>query len=1191
MARIELSEEQRRAIYAPGGVIVRASAGSGKTEVLAQRFVALLAGDIAGRAPMGPEAIGAITYTERAAADMRRRIADVLDTRIADETDAPRRLGLVGARRRLGLARLSTIHAFCARILREYPLEAGLYPGFEILDELESATFIEQECRALLVDGVRRGDSAARRLVRARGLSGTSRREGAVPIAMRLVHELERLGYSPAWLTETAAATSARLDEHGAEVSQRVAHLIELIDQLTRARGITGVAGEQLQELRAQWPDLQRAIAELRAESAFDNFATLEVVEDLLPDARNKIIKDIVQTIAGNDDRPGAINEIRDAYGTAHAASVTRQTAALISDLADRLEARRRDENLATFDDLLVRCRNLLRSNPAVCARYRTELCALLIDEYQDTDRIQDEIVGLLAEGGAPAPELFIVGDEKQSIYRFRGADVAVFNRTRDPAPASEPLRRNRRSVRPIVEFVNLVAARAMDAQPGPLTPYRVGWSEAHRLVHQRAEPHSRPALELILAPGPKGADERRAIEARAIAARIVAMVASGDAIADTAHDTARPARFGDIALLLRSFENVAIYERALRHAAIPYYTIKGRGFYGSPEVLDLAALLAAVADPHDSLALAAALRSPLFGLSDQCLLELALHLEAARESGRSSPPLSALFDNPGEKFAWLNIERDSVIAARDTLAELRAMHERRPLTALLERALELTRFEAVELGLDDGRQRAANVRKLVEMARSFQSRRFFGLAEFVTHLRRLVADEPREPQAQIAGEHEDVVRLMTIHQAKGLEFPIVFVADLGRRPPPLAPEPVISPGHGLLIRDTAGAGEEPLPNALLKEYLMTLRDEESAEAARILYVAITRARDRLILSEGSGKERWAKTVREAIGSAEVNTFAASGAAARTTEVAAAGYAIEVLLSRAEDLAAQDLVHRTPAPDPDAARELFDNAQRRLAFVPPAVRELLVSPSHLDDFARCPRQFYLRYELRLPEGSTGIVHGALAGGPAAALGTIAHAVLERLDAATPPVDLERVIRGLVDSMAAEAALKRADREALVRDLARYAAIRDREDGTIVGREIPFFLKLGDGPTAIFVRGQIDALIERAAVLVVRDYKYARPGGGDYETQLRCYALATLEHHPDRAVSAEIVYLRGDVERHEVALPEPPELRAAISALGHAILDSRAHRDGPSAWPKKPAGPSTCRRLGCGYVARCWRGTP
>ncbi len=1180
MAAVELTEEQRAAIFARGPVIVRASAGSGKTEVLAQRFVALLAGDIEGRAPADPEAVAAITYTEKAAADMRRRITEVLDDRIVRELDSALPTRLVAARRKLGLARLSTIHAFCARILREHPLEAGLNPGFQILDGPETATFIEQECRALLVDGVRRNDPAARRLVRVRGLEGTARSEGAVPIAVRLVSELERLGRPPEWLIERGAATAAELRQRGTQMPADAKHLVDLVDGLARTRGIPGAAGERLRELADAWPGLRRVIVDLHAEASFDDFDVLDSLMEVMPDARNRTIKASVEAIRA------AADAIREAYGSACAAPVTRETAALIAELARHLEGRRSEENLATFDDLLVRCRNLLRANPPIAGAYRGELSALLVDEYQDTDPIQDEIVGLLGEGDGPGPELFIVGDEKQSIYRFRGADVAVFNRARRPAPAERPLRQNRRSLRPIVEFVNLVAERAMRPDNGPMPPYRVAWSEHHRLVHHRDEPRERPAVELILAPTVKGAAVRRESEAGAIASRAVAMVEDRELVADQRLKTARPARFGDIALLLRSFESVATYERAFRAAGVPYYTVKGRGFYGSPEVLDLAALLAAVANPEDSIALTAALRSPLFGVSDQGLLEIALHLEA----GPAARSICTLFEDSRERFEWLTDERDPVLAARDAIIELRAMRERTALTAILERALELTRFEAVQLGLDDGRQRAANIRKLAEIAHGFQSRRFFGLGEFVAHLRRLVADEPLEPQAQIAGEYEDVVRLMTIHQAKGLEFPVVFIADLGRQPPNVPSNLLLSPADGLLIRVTTGISEEAQSNFMLDAYREAVADQEAAEAARTLYVAITRARERLILSEGSTDKRWAAIVREALGPERVRNFAASGEPRQSITVDAGGYTLPVLL-HSTDAPAAIRVHRAAAPDPAAARALFEAATRRLSFAAPATRELVATASQLDDFARCPRQFYLRYELGLPEGPPGAARSAAPGGSATAMGTIAHAVLERFDPAAAGGRVEPTLRELVEALAAETPLDRAQRDALVRDLTRYVAEREGEDGEIVGREIPFFVRLERDGATLFVRGQIDAVVERASRLIVRDYKYARAGNGDYETQLRCYALAALQNYPGREVGAEIVYLRDRSVRRELMLPEATLIHDQVLALGRAILTARAAADGPAAWPKKPAGPAECRRLGCGYVARCWSGAP
>jgi ATP-dependent helicase/nuclease subunit A len=1183
MAANKLTDEQRAAVFAPGHVIVRASAGSGKTEVLAQRFVALLAGDIEGRASVAPEAIAAITYTEKATADMRRRIAEVIDTRVGCETEGTLRTRLIAARRKLGLARLSTIHAFCGRILREHPLEAGLAPGFEILDDLETATFVEDRCRAFIVDRVRRGDPAARRLVRERGLAGASRAEGAVPTAVRLVRELGRLGHSPEWLIEKGDASAALLGARGAQIAKDITRLIDLVDDLVKMRGIDGAAGGKLQELSIAWPELRRAIRRLRPDSTFDEFAAVDLLMKTIPDARRQDLKPVVGALRA------AAEAIREAYGAACVAPLTRETVALIADLARYLEDRRRENNVATFDDLLVRCRNLLEEHGEIAAAYRRELSALLVDEYQDTDPIQDQIVRLLVEGDPPRPELFIVGDEKQSIYRFRGADVRTFNNPRKPAPAERPLRQNRRSLRPILEFVNQIAAHMMRPQDGPRQDYRIVWSDDHRLVHHRDAQRNEPAIELILMPSMKGARERREREAAAIASRIVAIVDDRECVTDPKNNTMREACFGDIAVLLRSFEQVVIYERALRAAGVPSYTIKGRGFYGSPEVLDLASLLAAIVNPEDSIALAAALRSPLFGISDQCLFAIALQLENGREPDRTPRTICALFDDSHERFEWLTEEREAVRAAHAALADLRAMRERMSLTAIIERALELTRFEAVQLGLDDGRQRAANVRKLVEMARAFQSRSFFGLVQFVDHLRRLVAEEPLEPQAQIVGEHENVVRLMTIHQAKGLEFPIVFVGDIGRQPPNAPYDYLMSSRAGLLLRATAGISEEPLRNFLLDEYRESVVDQEKAESARILYVAITRARDHLILSEGSTDKYWAATVREVIGAPALRNFSGHAASPMRVELGTPEYRIPLLIHRAEDLVNRPRVHRAPLPDPDAARQLFAVAARRLSFDAPVTRELAANASQLDDFARCPRQFYLRYELGLPEGPPGATLSAAPGGAATAMGTIAHAVLERFDPSAACGRVEPAIREMIDAVAAETPLDRARREALVRDLVRYVNEHSDEDGKIIGREIPFLMRLAEDGMTVFVRGQIDALVERNTRLLVRDYKYAHPCDGDYETQLQCYALAASQRYPGCEVGAEIVYIRDRTERRELPASDFASIQTHIVALGHAILDARARDDTPDAWPKKPASSSECRRLGCGYISRCWSG--
>ncbi len=666
-------------------------------------------------------------------------------------------------------------------------------------------------------------------------------------------------------------------------------------------------------------------------------------------------------------------------------------------------------------------------------------------------------------------------------------------------------------------------------------------------------------------------------------------MIRDSVQVTDERTGARRTIKFGDIALLLRSFSDVAIYEDAFVRAGVPSYTVKGRGFYGCKEVRDLAALLGTIDDAQNSIELAAALRSSLFGLSDQCLLEIALYLHEQRVADERLHPISELFDDRGEDFgedfAWLGVERDAALSAKAVLGALRKMRERAALTAILERALELTRFEAVMLGLPNGLQRAANVRKLIETAREFETHHFFGLGDFARHLRRLVQEVPREPQAQIAGEADNVVRLMTIHQAKGLEFPTVIVADLGRRPHSDNESIVMTPEHGLLVCDTVGAGDDRLPNPLLDSYRAAVKDQEQAEAARVLYVAMTRARDRLILSEGAMSAEWIKHIRAAVGLERVQDFVNGSAAAAI--VNAGG--MEIVLHRADALARE--AGTPPAPDVRAPlAELANAARARLGFIASPVSELVTSPSALEDFERCPRQYFLRHEIELPEGGGGFTALAESGG-ATAMGTVAHAVLEQLTSVATP-GREAEIARLVGIHGAGANLDAAAQAALVRDLLRYARSRDNPAAASVGaspvmhRETPFFMSIeGDGLT-LFIRGRVDLLIDDGQHLTVSDYKYARAASGDYQVQMECYALAAAEALPGREVSAEVVYLRERVERRQLKLAPLHALRAHLLALGRGIAAARAAR-GQAGYPKRPADARECRALGCGYVARCW----
>ena len=731
---------------------------------------------------------------------MRERITAVMSDQIAQASDDDHRLRLRRATRKLPLARICTLHAFCARLLRENALAAGLDPAFDVIDEYQSAVFLEREAERGLLAAMRSGDPGALYLASARGLRGSTYREEALDTVLRLISELNRTGRDTAWLLERTRATAC--ETHGArtEVNQIATQIAALVDQLIALDGLTGTAADKVAELQIQWPALRPLILSFDATSIPDALEPLRKLLRLMPTAQSARARPIVEALRGLLNKNGAIGltgALIEAWGAQRAAAPALAVAELLVQIANAINLAKGRNAVVTFDDLLLLTCRLLRSNPSVVKRYQELFGAILIDEFQDTDPIQDEIIGALCTPSPKAPPLFIVGDEKQSIYRFRGADVTVFNARLELGLPVLPLSRNRRSTPSIVAFANAFGALIMHTKAPSPPAYWVQWTIDHHLIPERADGFD-PPVEIIRGVDCPRAAEGRKMEAAALARRIAAMVAEGTPIFDSGLEAERPCSYGDIAILMRAFTDVAVYEHALRAAGVPFYTVKGRGLFGCQEVIDLVELLTTVNDPSDSLALAAALRSPFFTLSDDALLDIALHLRECAENGGGGPStLAQVFDTAEPPdFAWLEHDRTEAESAWHVLHALRVARDRTTITDLLDRLIELTGFEPVMLATDPSGQRAANVRRMIELARAFAAHHFFTFHDFVVYLRRLVEEEPREPQAQILGENEDVVRIMTVHQAKGLEFPIVIVADLWRGTPRANATPLISPAQ-----------------------------------------------------------------------------------------------------------------------------------------------------------------------------------------------------------------------------------------------------------------------------------------------------------------------------------------------------------------------------------------------------------
>lgn len=513
---------------------------------------------------------------------------------------------------------------------------------------------------------------------------------------------------------------------------------------------------------------------------------------------------------------------------------------------ATRRYAALKDERDALdFDDLEIGALAVLRARPDVLVRWQTETQAILVDEFQDTNGRQRDLVRLLnGEGG----KLFIVGDAKQSIYRFRGAEVSVFRAEREAISSNGGsafgLDKSYRAHRALVQGLNDLLRPVLGEQADPARP----WVEPFApLDHHREEAglgFCAPHIELHLTIGTKssGALDRAAA---ALASYLYAMVESKHftSIRDGKHE---PLTYGDIAVLCRASGSFPAYEDALEAAGIPYLTVAGGGFYGRPEIRDLLNALKALADPTDDLALSGLLRSPVFALSDAALYRLVVEHPVAEV-----PPQGLTTQGPPVSCAtlWDRLQRyggslpgeDGRRAARAArlIADLHALSGRVTVADLLKAFLDATDYQAALHKI--GRTRAA--RNLSKLLSDAQTSRIVGVGEFLEYVMSLEETGTREGEARAVAE--GAVQIMSVHQAKGLEFPVVVIGDAlyerrGRD------ELIIHPELGVLLPPETDAKNQSAVYALAKTWD---QDQEDAESNRLLYVAATRAQEKLIVS------------------------------------------------------------------------------------------------------------------------------------------------------------------------------------------------------------------------------------------------------------------------------------------------------------------------------------------------------
>jgi ATP-dependent exoDNAse (exonuclease V) beta subunit len=523
----------------------------------------------------------------------------------------------------------------------------------------------------------------------------------------------------------------------------------------------------------------------------------------------------------------------------------------LVGGFGRSYEELKRARGAVDFDDLELRAGELLETEESVRGAWSERFELLMVDEFQDTNPRQLAILGALERGN-----LFTVGDELQSIYGFRDADVGLFRARRaELAERGGCLRltENFRSRAPLLEVVNAVFE---DRLQGGHTPLLAGRQESGG---RGGGDGGEPLVELLLssrrgweaveepaegvAPPPAGAGvpRWREAEARMLAERVAELVDSG---------RARP---GDVAVLLRAVGDLDSYERALQDCGLKTIAAVG-GFWGRQQVGDLLAYLRALANPLDELALYSTLASPLVGLSSDGLVLLA---RAARARGKGQA-WATVQDGAEELYSRLGAgDADALVGFRERFERERRATPRRTIAQLIERAIDDGGYRAYVLGLDWAERRLANVHKLLRLARRFEASEGRDLRGFLDHVaHQLQLGSGPEPDGPVAGVEPDAIRLMSIHSAKGLEFPVVCIADLGRAQNLGVPDLLVD-GDRVGLRLVRLDGAEATPALDFQVLCEERKRAQAEEEERILYVGMTRARERLLLSGAVDFERW----------------------------------------------------------------------------------------------------------------------------------------------------------------------------------------------------------------------------------------------------------------------------------------------------------------------------------------------
>lgn len=1082
-------------------VSLLAGAGSGKTYVLMKRFVQILRADLS----VNPTNIVAITFTRKAADEIKGRVRQAVSECVEQAQTDLERLRWQEHLQKVESAPISTIHSLCSRILRDNPVETQLDPEFTILEDFEAQDFFKETLQQYLRKNIKE-NAALRRLVQTYGVNS-------------FVNQVTALGDKLSELVreDNLAEPYLKAKEELPALQQKLFAAVREVIEAREALGAKTKGRQTLTEAAGLLDEMQKQLLAPEPDCSLLDASGVVKVSGKALAAELTNLKNLRQ-------------ELNHVILNAKGCDLVQDWLAVLQEFYACLSARKQENNVLFNDDLDLLAIEHLQKNEALRQKYQERYKYIMVDEFQDTNERQRQLIYLLCGNKLDGKNnLFIVGDVKQSIYRFRHADVSVFNKVKEDiaqnAGQNLGMKTNFRSTQSIVESCNTAFCQLMDLPKEEIClEHHEGANTGGAKVCLLQVPYKSKDDDL----GAK--EDKWQKEAEAIAAYLQQELPKVE-------PQLRPG--ASKAILLRAMTHCEILRQTLQGYGINCVVVKGKGFYEQQEVLDILNLLAALHNRYASLELAGALRSNYFGLDDATLTQLFWQTE-------NDKPLWDVLQAVGSGELQLNLQPEQQALAMQAAERLRSLRQAAALMALPELFAQLwdeLKPEFVLSQQENGPSKLANVKKLRRLAQQYCQTKQASLAEWLQNVKDLRASSSKEPAATV--QADDALQIMTIHNSKGLEFDLVILPQLDKSVKGDTASIKYLPGKegeqgllGIKVPDK----EMQLQNSGVYEQAKARDSElEEAESRRLLYVAMTRAQKQLLMVGTVAEEKLPEAV--------IGLPAAKGWWQQLQAVYEADW------EKRESSCPWVRLLSADALSPAVAQQ---GEQEQLALEPLALAPLpayaacgrtCFTASALQTYLHCQRQYYYQQVLAVPELEQTVAGEQAHELPASVTGSIVHKALELYNG----YNVEAVFAIALEKFAPGAAATQAKSmfDAYISsDL--YKALPKKQK-----RELEFVQPLQQELAA---EGVIDLLaFDEDDNMIIVDYKTGTPPEPDevklgYAYQLALYKDAAEKLYPGkRVVRAELHFLQNmsvwQLPLDKSYLQEAIELCEEISGKG------------------------------------------